>query len=123
MLFLVKITKNDITIEMPRVRSINVGGEEVSNEITMANGKKVKEMIGFRTVINAEWDWLPAEIIRDLHDLLRQGGYFEVEYPDPTGTLTGMFSISYPTSKIFKFYGDEPRWHNVTLTMRGQEVS
>ena len=119
----IKISKNGIEIEMPRVRKITVGGEEVANEITMASGKRVKEMIGHRTVVTAEWDWLPAKTITDLHALLRQGGYFQAEYPDPAiGDATGMFSISYPETKIFKFNGIEPRWHGVSLTMTAQEV-
>lgn len=101
---------------------ISVGGEEVAKEITMASGKLVKEMIGHRAVIRAEWDWLPAQTITNLHALLRQGGYFQVEYPDPTGDKSGMFSISYPETKVFKFNGTEPRWHGVSLTMTAQEV-
>ena len=109
---------------MPRIRKITVGGEEVCKEITMANGKLVKEMIGFRTVVSAEWDWLPANAIKDLHMLLRQGGYFSVEYPDPaSGDSAGMFSISYPETKIFRFSGTEPRWHGVKLIMTAQEVT
>lgn len=109
---------------MPRVRAVKVGGVEVANEITMASGKLVKEMIGFRTTITAEWDWLPAQTITDLHALLRQGGYFAVEYPDPvTGDAIGLFSVSYPETKIFKFNGTSPMWHGVSLTMTAQEVT
>lgn len=120
----IAITKGTARMEMPRIRKITVGGEEVCKEIAMANGKLVKEMIGFRTVVTAEWDWLPANTIKDLHMLLRQGGYFYVEYPDPaTGEGFGMFSISYPETKIFKFNGVEPCWHEVKLTMTAQEVT
>lgn len=109
---------------MPRIRKVTVGGEEVCKEIAMANGKLVKEMIGFRTVVTAEWDWLPAKTIRDIHMLLRQGGYFFVEYPDPaSGDSAGMFNVSYPETKIFRFSGTEPRWHGVKLLMRAQEVT
>lgn len=119
----IKISKGGVTIEMPRVRTVRVGGQEVANEIQMASGKKVKEMIGFRPTVTAEWDWLPAETIARLHTLLRQGGYFRVEYPDPAGgDAVGMFSVSYPETKIFKFNGAEPRWHGVSLTMISQEV-
>lgn len=123
MLDKIRITKGNTTIEMPRVRAVSVGGEEVANEIQMASGKMVKEMIGFRTTVTAEWDWLPAQTITDLHTLLRRGGYFFVEHPDPaSGDASGMFSISLPESKIFRFNGTEPRWHGVSLTMKAQEV-
>lgn len=110
-------------VVMPRVRTVKVGGEEVSTEKEMASGKLVKEMRGFRAVVTAQWDWLPARTIRDLHALLRLGGYFSVTYPDPVdGAATGLFSVSYPETGIFRFVGEEPRWHGVSLTMRGQEV-
>lgn len=118
------ITKGATSIEMPRVRKISVGGEEVATEVTMASGKRVKETIGFRATVNAEWDWLPAVTIADLHQLLRQGGYFQVQYPDPAlGDTTGTFRIGYPETKIFKFDGTTPRWHGVKLTMTAQEVT
>ncbi len=118
----IKISKGTTIIEMPRAR-VSVGGEEVAKEITMASGKLVKEMIGHRAVVSAEWEWLPVDTIKDLHELLRQGGYFSVEYPDPVaGGASGMFSVSYPETKIFKFNGTEPRWYGVSLTMTAQEV-
>lgn len=117
------ISDGTSTITMPRIRKVEVGGAEVAKEIKMASGKLIKEMIGFRTTVTAEWDWLPAETITALHTMLRQGGYFTVTYPDPaTGSTTAKFSISYPTTKIFKFNGTEPRWHEVSLTMTAQEV-
>ena len=121
-----KITISDgmTEIEMPRIRNVTVGGEEVANEVTMASGKIVKEMIGFRTVVTAEWDWLPAETITALHIMLRKGGFFTVSYPDPAvGDITAQFSVSYPTSKIFRFIGSTPFWHDVKLTMKAQEVT
>ena len=119
----IKITKGSSSIVMPRVRAVRVGGKEEANTVTMANGKAVKEMIGFRTVVTAEWDWLPAETIADLHLMLRGGGYFHVEYPDPAGgSGSGMFDVSYPETKIFKFTSSGPRWHGVSLTMTAQEV-
>ena len=109
---------------MPRIRKITVGGEEVCKEIKMANGKLVKEMIGFRTVVSAEWDWLPAGTIKELHQLLRQGGYFFVDYPGPAlRDSAWIFSVPYPETKIFRFSGTEPRWHGVKLVMRAQEVT
>ena len=118
----IKISKGTTTVEMPRAR-VSVGGEEVAKEITMASGKLVKEMIGHRAVVSAEWEWLPVDTIKSLHEMLRQGGYFLAEYPDPVaGGASGMFSISYPETKIFKFDGTEPRWYGVSLTMTAQEV-
>lgn len=110
-------------MEMPRVRNVIIGGENVQNEVTMASGKVVAEVKGFRPTIKAEWDWLPAETIITLHALLRQGNMCYVQYPDPVdGDASGVFLVSYPETKIFTFTGAEPRWHGVSLTMTAQEV-
>ena len=108
---------------MPRVKKITVGGEEVAKEIQMASGKMIKEVIGHRVTVSAAWDAVPAETMAALHTMLRQGGYFTVSYPDPAeGDVTASFSISYPTSKIFKFNGTAAYWHGVSLKMTAQDV-
>ena len=119
----ITISNGTTTITMPQIKKIEVGGEEVCNEITMAGGKLVKEMIGFRTVVSAEWDWVPAATMRSLVTLLRGGGYFTVGYPDPDGTYrNGKFSVSIPSIGIFKFKDGVAMWHGVQLDMTAQEV-
>lgn len=110
-------------IEMPVTRSLTVGGVEVSEETTMVSGKLVRDVRGIRPVLTGEWEWLPVETVSALHILLRQGGFFYVEYPDPAaGDSSGMFSISYPTTKVFRFVDGVPRWYGASLTMTAQEV-
>lgn len=110
-------------IEMPRVKDITVGAEEVANTVTMASGKVVKDMIGYRTTLKAGWDYVPANIIAKLSVLLRTGSFFYVEYPAPTGADKGTFSISFPDMKVFCFKDGVAVWHDVTLKMTAQEVS
>lgn len=108
---------------MPRTRSLTVGGEEVGKTVTMASGKTVKEVQGYRAKLTASWNWLPQDTIQALHRLLRQGGFFYVQYPDPDkGDTGGMFSISMPESGIFKFQDGAPRWKDVSLEFTAQEV-
>lgn len=110
-------------IAMPRTRSLTVGAEEVANTAKMASGKMVKDITGARIKLHAEWNWLPAETITQIHALLRKGGFFEVEYPDPElGQSVGMFEIGMPTSGVFKFEGGTPRWKDVSLDLSAQEV-
>lgn len=112
-----------VEIIMPRVRAVTLGGEEVATEKAMASGRLVKEVKGFRATIRAEWEWLPVETVRRLHELLRRGGYFLVEYPDPVaGVASGLFSVNYPDVGIFRFVAGEPRWYGASLTMKAQEV-
>jgi hypothetical protein len=119
----ITISDGVTTITMPKVRKVSVGGKEVAKEVTMASGKMVKDVIGHRAVIAAEWDYVPANTMAALVNLLRAGGYFTVGYPDPDGTdKSGSFSISYPQNKIFKFVSGVPMWHGVQLVMTAQEV-
>ncbi len=111
------------SVTMPRVKSISVGAEEVSNAVTMASGKVVKDMIGYRNTVTATWDYVPATTITALMDLLRSGGFFYAEYPSPQGDESGIFQVSYPDMEIFAFQNGIPVWHNVTLKLTAQEVT
>lgn len=119
----ITISNGTTTITMPKVKKITVGGEEVANETVMASGKKVKDVIGYRAVVSADWDYVPAATMAALTTMLRTGGYFTVGYPDPDGTdKSAKFSISIPSPGIFKFNGTTPFWHGVSLDMTAQEV-
>lgn len=121
----IRISSADLTttVEMPRVKDIQVGADEVANTVTMASGRVVKDMIGYRTTVQAKWDYVPAETLTALAVLLRQGGFFFVEYPSPAGDASGMFEIEHPTMAVFQFKNGVAVWHNVKLNMTAQEVS
>lgn len=117
------ISDGAAVIAMPPTKTLTIGGEEVGKTVVMASGKKVKETVGFRVKLSAEWNWLPAQTMQQLHHMLRQGGFFRVQYPDPeAGGTEGMFEIPPPTSGIFKFESGSPRWKDVALEMTAQEV-
>ena len=110
-------------VEMLRVKDIEVGAEEVANTVTMASGKVVKDVIGYRTTIKAKWDYVPVATLTALAVLLRQGGFFFVEYPSPAGDAFGMFEVEYPAMKVFQFKNGIAVWHDVELRMTAQEVT
>ena len=118
----ITITKNNISLTLPRTRDISFTCEEVGTETEMASGKLVKDIRGYRPVIKASWDYFPAEDLTKLISLLRQGGFYNVNYPDEAGEKNGRFKISYPETKIFKFVNGVPMWHGVDLTFTAQEV-
>lgn len=117
------IAKGTSSVTMPRIRDITYGGEVVAVEATMASGKKVRDIIGFRPNVRAKWDWVPAETIKALNALLRQGGFFQVTYPTPDGEKTESMTVGFPTMDVFAYRGGAPMWHNITLTMEAQEVT
>lgn len=110
-------------VTMPRTRQISVGAQAVNKNITMASGKVVKDLIGYRTSVKATWDYVPADTITTLTGILRNNEFCYVKYPSPNGSCEGYFEISYPTINVFAFKNNIAVWHDVTLTMNAQEVS
>ena len=110
-------------IEMPRTRSLEVGGEIVAVEAQMASGNLVRDVIGWRTVLTASWDWLPQDTLAAVVAAARGGGYIEITYPDPSGSdITADFKIEIGTQKTFKFVDGAPMWYGVQLTATAREV-
>lgn len=109
-------------IEMPRTRSIEIGGTDVSIETTMASQKLVKDYVGWRVTIKAQWEWIPAATLTALIQSVKSGRYLPISYPTPNGDASGNFKVTIGNQKIFKFKNGEPMWYNVSLTATGQEV-
>ena len=108
---------------MPKTKKIEIGGEIVAVEATMANGKIVRDVIGWRTVLTASWEWVPQDILAQIVAMARGGRFVEIAYPDTDGTAaTGTFGISIGNQKAFKFVSGKPMWYNVELTATAQEV-
>lgn len=112
------------SIEMPRTKSLEIGGSYESKETTMASGKIVRDVLGWRTELTATWEWVPAGILAQLVPIARSGEFVSIQYPDSTGEdAQGSFSIEIGNQKIFKFVSGEPMWYNVELTATAQEVT
>lgn len=109
-------------IQMPPTRQLSLAPKEECRELQMASGRMVKEVIGVRQTITASWDWVPAETIARLCALLNRGGYFRVEYPAPEGDRAELCGITPPAPRVFRYKDGVARWHDITLTMTGQEV-
>lgn len=111
-------------IVLPKIR-YTLTSDEVSEETTMMSGRIVKDILGYRTVIEAEWDWVPAETLAQLVILIRSGKFREVEYQDIDGsTKKEFFKISQPQPEVFTFKEDGTAvWRKVKLTMTSQEVT
>lgn len=110
------------SVTLPRSKKITVGAQAVSKSVTMASGKVVKDVIGYRVSVKASWDYVPASDIASLIAILRDRGFCYVEYPSPKGDASGYFEIGYPTMSIFGFKNGVAIWHDVALTMSAQEV-
>lgn len=121
----IRIYSKDETVgyTLPKVRAITVGGENVKKEIQMAAGNIVQYVQGFRPSITAEFDYFPAALLSQVISLIRQGGWFLVEYPDPSGQdKSGYFSITPSAMGVFCYRNGNPMWHGLTLTFVSREV-
>ena len=116
----ITISNGTTSVEMPKVKNVQVGGSEIAISKQMASGKIVKAVLGIRAKITASWDFVPADTIAAVLALLKAGGFFEVQYPSPSGDAIGVYSIDYPTLGVFAFISGVPVWHNVILTMESQ---
>lgn len=121
----IKIYSKDesISYTLPKVRAITVGGENVKKEIQMAAGNLVQYIQGFRPAITAEFDYFPADLLAQVTALIRQGGWFLVEYPDQDGQdKTGYFSITPSAMGVFRYREGKPIWHGLTLNFISRDV-
>ena len=109
-------------IILPKCR-FSIGGVNVYTESTMAGGRRVRDIQGFRTKISLSWEYYPAADLSRLCTLLRKGGFFLVRYPDQDGSeRQGYFSADYPTTEVFEFVDGKPVFYGVKLTLTAQEV-
>lgn len=110
-------------IQMPKTKTLEIGGSYEAIETTMASGKMVRDIIGWRTELTATWEWVPAGLLAQLVPIVRAGSFVEIQYPDSTGDdVAAMFSVEIGSQKIFKFVDGEPMWYNVELDATAQEV-
>jgi len=119
------IISNDVySITLPLSKKPMIGSEEVSHKVEMASGKIVKEIIGFRTVIDTEYDAIPATSLTKVIKMVRAGGFLNVQYPDLDGTdKSELFDVTVSQMGIFKFHNGSPWWRGLILHMQSQEVS
>lgn len=119
----IKISDGITTITMPRTRQVQDAGELAYIEKEMASGKRVRDVKGFRPGFTYSWDYVPASTITALITMLRSGSYFTVDYFDLDGVdKTDVFSVDYPTFKVFTFRKGVAVWHDCTLTIKAQGV-
>ncbi len=111
------------SITMPRIKNITVGAKEESRRSVMVSGKIVKDILGYRAIINANWDFIPVGLAAELSALLRQNSFVWVEYPSPTGFAEGWFEVEYPTLKVFCYKNGLAVWHDVSLEFTAKEVT
>ena len=109
-------------VVLPRTRNIIIGGDQKYTEIEMASGKRVRDIVGYRTKVTAEYDYIPSKDLITLQSIARKCTYVTAEYLDVDGRKSMKCSINIPESGIFQFKNDIPVWHKAKLELVAQEV-
>ena len=78
---------------MPKAQ-IQITHEEVGTKKTMASGRIVKDIVGYRRVLNIPVGYLRVEDVRMLNALITSGEYLTIAYPGLNGAESGLFSVS-----------------------------
>jgi len=120
----ITISNGATTVMMPQTDQVTDAGSVVCKETTMAGGRVVRKVTGFRAGFTYTYDYVPAATITSLVALLRTGGFFTIGYFDLDGTdKSGTFSVSYPSFSVFKFVNGVAMWHGCSLTITAQGVT
>ena len=107
--------KNDLVYELKY--------EEVSVKKTMASGKRVKDIVGYRPVLVIPSGYVELNDIVQLKNMINSGEFLRVTYPGVCGDETRLFEIAPPVFKSFKYGSDGVSvWYGVTLKCTAQEV-
>lgn len=109
------VLRNDLVYELEY--------EEVGTTKTMASGKRVKDIVGYRPVLNIPTGYVELGDLEKLKRLINSGKFLRVTYPGLGGDESRLFEISPPVFKSFKYGADGVSvWYGVTLICRAQEV-
>ena len=98
--------------------------EEVSTTATMAGGNIVKDIIGYRNVLNVPCGYLSSgDLLKLRNMILTNAGFLTITYPTIKGMQSERFVVDMPVFKTFKYSDDGVEyWYGVTLTCRGEAV-
>jgi hypothetical protein len=119
------ITDYTDTITLLRDLEIDIDNEEISKSATMASGRTVKDIVGYKDVLKIPVGYLSLEDVAKLRAMIkRNGGLLTISYPTPNGDETRQFMVDQPTYTTFDY--DENGvsiWKGVTITATTLEVA
>ena len=113
---------NNLTL--PYTKLISYGGEYVGKETVMASGLIAYDEVGFRPSVTYTFDYLPADIMTALHQLLRANRVYNCRYLSPESDTTeyAQCIFDYPVADYFGYLKGKPVWHNASITFRRAAV-
>lgn len=98
--------------------------EEISKTATMASGRLVKDIVGYKDVLEIPVGYLSLPDMSKLKSMInRSKGLIEISYPTPTGDVTKQFLVEQPTYTTFAYDDNGVSvWKGVTISATAVEV-
>lgn len=120
----IKISNSENSVMLREDSIFEITHEEVGTTKQMASGKIVRDVVGYRPVLNIPVGYLSVEDVRKLKQIINSGEFATVEFPGLDGDASGSFIIAPPIYKGV-IYGDNgvDVWIGMQLTCRAQEVN
>lgn len=104
-------------------------GENIERQTEMISGKIAVDVVGYRPVYVAKYDWFPQDLLLTVLELSRTRKFYKVFLPrtDAKSGNLPLFQIDVEGGlSLFKMTGpkylEQPMWHDITLRFTAQEV-
>lgn len=94
---------------------------------TMASGKKKVVVVGTRKILNASFEYIPAETLTALNSAIKSNPLIETKYFDVNGNeTTGTFIVKPVSPTVFKYTQingvTKAVWSKVTIEAEEQTI-
>lgn len=112
------------TINLVNDLVFDIKPQEISTSATMASGRLVKDIIGYKNTLEIPCGYLDLENMKKLKNMIKSNnGVLQISYSAPDSDKTEWFIVDQPTYTVFS-YDDEgvAVWKGVTLTATAVEV-
>lgn len=118
------ITDNVDTITLLNDLMFDLSSDEISKTATMASGRTVKDIVGYKNVLSIPVGYLSLENMALLRNMiLRNAGVLTIRYPTPNGDKTNVFVVEPPTYSTFDYDNSGVAiWKGVTINASTLEV-
>lgn len=112
------------TVTLLRDIEFELRPSEISKSATMASGRLVKDIVGYKDVLEIPVGYLSLTDMAKLRDMIKRNkGLLEISYPTPNGDRVAQFLVEQPAYTPFDYDEDGVSvWKGVTIYATSVEV-
>jgi hypothetical protein len=109
----------DTVTLLPGIR-FSILPKRIAQSATMASGRVVMDIVGYKNVLSIPTGWLPADRLYVLIDMIKKNPYLTVEYPWLMEWKTGVFVFELPEIVAFRY--DENGCDSLGVKLEAEEA-